>query len=89
MSGGTWDYQQHYLGELARDLFDPVTAAARGSRHEDELTDLPHTRELASALLLTIERMVKDMDYHFAGDSHYEDSDLMNKYVPLLREIIA
>ena len=70
MSGGTWDYDQNRVHDLA----DRVRYG-RARWHDDgsEPLDLHVARELVADILDLAAQLVKELDWHHAGDEHIGD----------------
>ncbi len=71
MSGGTWDYADRRLCDLADEL-----RAGRARWHDiyDEGSlDLPFARGAIAGVLDVAATLLHQLDYHFAGDSLISD----------------
>ncbi len=71
VSGGTWDYRQYRVRDLAEDV---QHGRARWTDDPDaDVLDFPHAREAVAALLRLAAELVHDLDWYFAGDTDIPD----------------
>lgn len=72
MSGGTWDYAQHNVSELAHLI---RSGKARWADDDSQPLDLPASRAFVADLLDLAAALVKELDWHHAGDTHIADDE--------------
>jgi hypothetical protein len=70
VSGGTWDYADFRLNDLADEV---RRGHARWHAHGDPPLPMPAARGAMAAMLEVIARLLHELDYDFAGDAIIPD----------------
>lgn len=70
MSGGTWDYQDMRLHDLAKDV---RSGPARWQSEDASELEFPRAREAMAELLEVAGNLLHELDWFLAGDTLIED----------------